>query len=72
LRLGYELGRNLGFVRQDAPSWTHRLGASIETACRCAAVSLSVEAPIRDGKLLNGPVIHFVLDLKSLGSFATF
>ena len=72
MRVAYDLGHNLGFVRQDAPTWTHRLSASIETPCRCAAVGLSIEAPIRDGKLLNGPVVHFVLDLKSLGSFATF
>jgi hypothetical protein len=75
LRIAYDYTRNLSPeapLPAGFPDTNHAATISYETACHCAAVSLSAAIPIRDGKLLSGPVIHFTLDLKSLGSFGTF
>ena len=72
LRAGYDLSRNLGTLRADQADWSHRLSAGIETPCRCAAVSLAVAVPLKDGHLLRAPSFAFILDLKNLGSLSTF
>jgi LPS-assembly protein len=72
LRASYEVSRYIGPLRADLADWTHTGALVYETSCRCAGLVLSVAIPLRQGRLFNGPVIHLVLDLKSLGSFATF
>jgi hypothetical protein len=74
LRLGYDVSHLLapGVLPADTPDWTHSVRVLYETPCRCAGVQLSADFPLRDGKVLRAPTIRFVLDLKSLGSFATF
>jgi LPS-assembly protein len=74
-RLAYDLSRFLspdGGLPPGFADYTHAASLAYETPCHCAALSLGVALPFRNGALLSGPVIHFVLDLKSLGSFATF
>lgn len=73
LRLAYDAARYLGpDLRQDLPNWTHSGSLVYETACHCAGLRLTVAVPFRDTHLLKGPTIHLTIDLKSLGSFATF
>ena len=36
------------------------------------SLRLTVALPYKNGHLLGGPTIHLFIDLKSLGSFATF
>jgi hypothetical protein len=49
---------------------THSTSLTYETSCHCAGLSVGVIVPMRDGSIINGPIIHFVIDLKQLGSFA--
>ena len=72
LRAAYDIGRYIGPLRQDLPDWTHSAGLIYETACHCAGLRLTVALPYKNGHLLGGPTIHLFIDLKSLGSFATF
>ena len=72
LKAGYELGRYIGPLRQDIPDWSHSAGLIYETSCHCAGLRLTVALPYKNGHLLGGPTIHLFIDLKSLGSFATF
>ena len=72
LRVGYDLSRVLGALPPNAPDLRHSLTLVYETPCRCAGVSFTAELPFRGGTFLRTPVFHFVLDLKSLGGFATF
>ena len=72
LRLAYDASHLLGALPQDAADWSHRLALLYETPCRCAGLQLSAAFPFRGGKLLKGPSIGVLVDLKSLGSFATF
>jgi hypothetical protein len=73
LKLAYDLTRTLSStkLRDDLPDLNHSASLTYETSCHCAGLLLGVGLPMRGGKLLNGPVIRFVIDLKSLGSFAT-
>ncbi|MCA1828366.1 MAG: hypothetical protein LC689_15695 [Myxococcales bacterium] len=72
LKGGYDFGRYIGPLRQDIPDWSHSFGVLYETSCHCAGLRLTVALPYKDGHLLGGPSIHLFIDLKSLGSFATF
>jgi hypothetical protein len=72
LRAGYDASHYLGQLPADVADWTHSLGLTYDTPCRCAAIQLSAAFFFRGTALLRSPVIHVVLDLKSLGSFATF
>jgi hypothetical protein len=71
-RTGYDVGRYIGPLRQDIPDWTHSTGLIYETACHCAGLRLVASLPYKNGHILGGPTIHLFIDLKSLGSFATF
>ncbi len=78
LHLSYDLIRYLFVGLNGAPSpayledWDHRVGLAFEPPCHCATVGLTVTARVKDGKLFGAPTYSFVLDLKSLGSFASF
>jgi LPS-assembly protein len=72
LRAGYDASHYLGQLPADVADWTHSLGLTYDTPCRCAALQLSAAFFFRGTALLRSPVIHVTLDLKSLGSFATF
>jgi LPS-assembly protein len=74
LRLAYDVSHTFSPTElpKDLPDWTHSLRAIYETSCHCAGVQLSADFPFHGGKLLRTPTLRFVLDLKSLGSFATF
>ena len=72
LRAGYDASHYLGPLPRDVADWTHSFGLSYDTPCRCAGLQLSAAFFFRGTALLRSPVIHVVLDLKSLGSFATF
>jgi hypothetical protein len=72
LRLKYDAIRNLGPLPLGFPDWVHTTTLAYETPCRCAALSVRADLGFRDGKRLHGyPHFFFVIDLKSLGSFAT-
>jgi hypothetical protein len=69
LKFNYEAGRYLGpDLRSDLPNWTHTGTLAVETPCHCAGLKLVVMLPFRDSHLQGGPVVHFVIDLKSLGA----
>ena len=74
LHVSYDLIRYL--FTQMAPAyiedWDHRVGLAFEPPCHCATVGLSTTLRVKDGKLFGAPTFSFVLDLKSLGSFASF
>ena len=53
----------------DTADWSHRLAFTYETPCRCAGIQLYATFPFSGGKLLKGPSVGVLLDLKSLGSF---
>jgi hypothetical protein len=74
LRLSYDASHIISptDLPKDIPDWIHSVRAIYETPCRCAGVLLSADFPLRGGTILRAPTIRFVLDLKSLGSFATF
>jgi len=71
LRVSYDASHLLsaGPLPQDTADWSHRLALTYETPCRCAGIQLYATFPFRAGKLLKGPSIGILLDLKSLGSF---
>jgi LPS-assembly protein len=72
LRLRYDAIRSLGPLPPGAPDWVHTTTLAYETPCHCAALSVRADMGFRDAKRLHGyPRFFFVLDLKSLGSFAT-
>ena len=58
-----------GGLPPDTADWSHRLALVYETPCRCAGIQLYASFPFIGGKLLRGPSIGVLLDLKSLGSF---
>jgi LPS-assembly protein len=76
LRLAYDFSKNIDSEQNPIPpnvaNLAHLATISYDTPCHCAAVSLAVALPFHDSKLIGGPSIRFLLDLKSLGSFATF
>jgi hypothetical protein len=71
LRVLYDASRLLaaGGLPPGTADWTHRLALVYETPCRCAGIQLYASLPFTGGKLLKGPSIGVLLDLKSLGSF---
>lgn len=72
LRAAYDASHYLGQLPPDAADWTHLLGLAYDTPCRCAGLQVSAAFFFRGSSLQRSPVIHFTLDLKSLGSFASF
>ncbi len=74
LRVSYDLTRYLivGAPPSYIEDWDHRIGLAYEPPCHCATVGLTTTLRVKDGHLLGSPTYSFVLDLKSLGSFASF
>src|SRR3984893_17045850 len=72
LRLGYDLSYTPGETPVDFANWTHTMLLTYETPCRCAGLQLVLGFPFHDARLLRSPDFSFRIDLKSLGSFATF
>jgi hypothetical protein len=75
--LTYDFARYLapgGTLPAGFPNFVHAASLSYDTPCHCAAIGVSALFALDShGALLPGyPAYHFVLDLKSLGSFATF
>ena len=73
LRAGYDLAWTPGDTPVDFANLYHSATLAYETPCRCAGLLLVLGFPFHDGHLLKDrPDFSFRLDLKSLGSFATF
>lgn len=75
LRLGYDGSKFISTSNTIAPGqadMVHALSLAYDTPCHCATVALGVAQPFHGGTRIGPPSVHFVLDLKSLGSFATF
>ncbi len=72
LRLAYELAYTPGDVPADFANWQHSAVLTLETPCRCAGLQFSATLPFHDARLLRSPAFSLRIDLKSLGSFATF
>ncbi|MFL5390713.1 MAG: hypothetical protein ACJ79C_18435, partial [Myxococcales bacterium] len=72
LRAGYDASHYLGELPADVADWTHVLGLAYDTPCRCAGLQVAAAFFFRGASLQRSPVIHVTLDLKSLGSFASF
>jgi hypothetical protein len=72
LKLGYDLSYTPGETPADFANWTHTVLLTYDTPCHCAALQLVVGFPFHDARLLRSPDFSFRIDLKSLGSFATF
>jgi len=72
LRLNYDVNYTPGDVPATFANWVHVAVVSLDTPCRCAGLRLTVSAPFHDGHLLRTPDFSLLIDLKSLGSFATF
>lgn len=71
LRITYDASHLLasGGLPPNTADWTHRLAFIYETPCRCAGFQVYAAFPFIGGKLLKGPSIGVLLDLKSLGTF---
>jgi len=75
LRLGYEGSKFISAsntIPQGQADMVHGVTLAYDTPCHCAAVSLGVAQPFHGSARIGPPSVRFVLDLKSLGSFATF
>jgi hypothetical protein len=74
LKLSYDLNRVLSIepLRADIPDTSHTASLILETQCHCAGLRFNASAPMRGGKLMGAVQFSFAIDLKSLGSFATF
>jgi LPS-assembly protein len=72
LRLAYEVSYTPGDIPANFANWWHTSSLTLETPCRCAGLQFLARLPFRDGHLLGAPEFHLVINLKSLGSFATF
>jgi LPS-assembly protein len=72
LRLAYDVTHTPGDTPADFANWTHAVSVTLETPCRCAGLQLAASVPFHDLRLLRAPGFAFRIDLKSLGSFATF
>lgn len=74
LKLVYDLTRLLSSqpLRADLADTTHRATLILETQCHCAGLRFNAIAPMRGTHLIGGVQFTFAIDLKSLGSFATF
>ena len=71
LRLSYNASHLLSAagLPPDTADWSHRLSLAYDTPCRCAGLQIYATFPFSGGKLLKGPSIGVLFDLKSLGSF---
>ena len=72
LKVAYDVGYTLGEVPDQTANWNHVATLTLETPCRCAGLLFSARLPFHDSHLLGAPEFHLAIDLKSLGSFATF
>ena len=75
LRAGYDFvfTPTSGVTPPDFVNRKHLAALTYETPCRCAGLLLILGWNFHDGHLIsNRPDFSFRLDLKSLGSFATF
>jgi len=72
LKLGYDLSYTPGETPADFANWAHTVLLTYDTPCHCAGLQLVVGFPFHDARLLRSPDFAFRIDLKSLGSFATF
>ena len=76
LRFGYDFSQFIDSAQAQIPAGvpnrTHAAALSYETSCHCAAASLGVALQYHDSKRIGPPSVRFLLDLKSLGSFAAF
>jgi LPS-assembly protein len=75
LRLAYEGSKFISpsnTIAQGQADMVHGVSLAYDTPCHCATVALGVAQPFHGGTRIGPPSVHFVLDLKSLGSFATF
>jgi hypothetical protein len=72
LRLSYELIYTPGDIPATLANWVHATALTLETACRCAGLQIQARAPFHGAHLLRSPEFSVLIDLKSLGSFATF
>ena len=71
LRISYDASHLLaaGALPPNTADWTHRVAFIYETPCRCAGFQFYAVFPFAGGKLLKGPSIGVLIDLKSLGAF---
>jgi LPS-assembly protein len=71
LRISYDASHLLaaGALPPNTADWTHRVAFIYETPCRCAGFQFYAAFPFAGGKLLKGPSIGVLIDLKSLGAF---
>ena len=72
LRLSYELTYTPGDIPATLANWVHATALTLETTCRCAGLQILARAPFHGAHLLRSPEVSVLIDLKSLGSFATF
>ncbi len=74
LGIKYELSRPLSATLSPyVADWIHTAVLSYDTPCRCAGLLLTSQLAVKDGHAMNGyPSFSLTIDLKSLGSFATF
>jgi LPS-assembly protein len=72
LRLAYDVAFTPGDTPADFANWSHVAALTYETPCRCAGLQVVMSVPLHDTRLLRAPDFSFRIDLKSLGSFATF
>src|SRR5882672_592833 len=72
LKLGYDVSYTPGETPADFANWAHTVLLTYDTPCHCAGLQLVVGFPFHDARLLRSPDFAFRIDLKSLGSFATF
>ena len=76
LRLAYDFSSLISAQESPIPpnvaNRAHSATLSYDTPCHCATASLGVSLGFHNREEIGGPTIRFLLDLKSLGSFATF
>jgi LPS-assembly protein len=66
-RLGYDLSYHPGTLLAGVPDLVHTASFSWSPPCGCAALSLGVDLPFRDGKLLYAPSVRFNFQFQGLG-----
>ena len=72
LRVAYAVNYTAGDVPENFANWQHIAVLSVDTPCKCAGLQLSLSFPFHGVQLIKAPDFRFIIDLKSLGSFATF
>ncbi|HET7788766.1 MAG TPA: hypothetical protein VFL36_22510 [Myxococcales bacterium] len=70
LRLAYDVNHTFA-APEGLVNWSHAGTLSYDTPCHCASLQLAVAYTFHDAHPL-GSTFSFRLDLKSIGSFATF